>query len=839
MLFGLCAGATLAFGGAGASTFKFNEYKQAPPLHLHVPVTPDSITPENPFKPESMLNARRWKEAMSLGWTTVTTDSDGNVRLVTPKRESELHTYSTRVRASKFAKGKLNIKSTSRASVKIDGKPLITKETADSSDVCRSGDLTLLPERTYDVTVDLISLPTDPSHPLFSLEFEPAEGFDDVETNAGPALERRVTPFTTMTGERTSGVSLSPDGKYMIVYTRQVYSADETVRRAVLSETATGRVLNDNLSADAFWLPGGCAYAVPVKRNGAYDFSRTEVPSLKTTTIARDVPEKSVTFLPGGRYLLYYNTVAAPAAESGPMHRYGTPDSRIPGNDDRSYLVRYDLQNHVSEPLTYGGSTTSVLSSTSDGSRILLSSTRNEPDNFPFYFTTLVQMDMKTLRCDTLVRDLNSTLYGAVYSPDGKRAFVVSGPSAFNGIGAKFDPHPIGNDYDAQGYILDLANGDVKAMTKDFDPSVGYSVIWNTSDGKIYFIGEEGFNHNLYCLDPLSGKINKLKTGIPTVRSFSMGENDSKWLAYCGGSFTSDGQAWVLDLKNGKSRLVADPLQPELADIEFGEMQPWNFRSSDGTLIDGWMCLPPGFDPEKKYPLIVYYYGGTSPSSASFYHLYSPQVFASRDYVVYVLNPSGTTGYGQEFSARHVNAWGKRTADEIIQGTKEFCKAHPFVDEKKIGCIGASYGGFMTQYLQTQTDIFAAAVSHAGISNVTSYWGEGFWGYSYNSVAAAKSYPWNNPDLFTKQGSLFNADKIHTPLLLLHGTQDTNVPIGESIQLFNALKVLGRDVEFITVENENHVISGFDRKPVWQNTIMAFFAKYLQDDPRWWNELYK
>lgn len=111
----------------------------------------------------------------------------------------------------------------------------------------------------------------------------------------------------------------------------------------------------------------------------------------------------------------------------------------------------------------------------------------------------------------------------------------------------------------------------------------------------------------------------------------------------------------------------------------------------------------------------------------------------------------------------------------------------------------------MTQYLQTQTDIFAAAVSHAGISDVTSYWGEGYWGYSYNAIAAADSYPWKNPDLFTKQGSLFNADKINTPLLLLHGTVDTNVPIGESIQLFNALKILGKTVEFITVDGENHL----------------------------------
>lgn len=181
---------------------------------------------------------------------------------------------------------------------------------------------------------------------------------------------------------------------------------------------------------------------------------------------------------------------------------------------------------------------------------------------------------------------------------------------------------------------------------------------------------------------------------------------------------------------------------------------------------------------------------------------------------------------------------GERTADEIIEGTKKFCAAHPFVNDKRIGCIGASYGGFMTMYLQTKTDLFAAAVSHAGISNVTSYWGEGYWGYSYNSVAAAGSYPWNNPDLFTKHGALFNADKIKTPLLLLHGTVDTNVPVGESIQLYNALKILGKPVEFITVDGENHFISDYPKRELWHNSIMAWFARWLQDSPAWWNDLY-
>ena len=99
-------------------------------------------------------------------------------------------------------------------------------------------------------------------------------------------------------------------------------------------------------------------------------------------------------------------------------------------------------------------------------------------------------------------------------------------------------------------------------------------------------------------------------------------------------------------------------MKPILDKIELGKIEPWNFTASDGTVITGKMCLPPNFDPNKKYPMIVYYYGGTSPTTRGISNPYCAQLFASRDYVVYVIQPSGTTGFGQEFSARHVNAWG-------------------------------------------------------------------------------------------------------------------------------------------------------------------------------------
>ena len=447
-----------------------------------------------------------------------------------------------------------------------------------------------------------------------------------------------------------------------------------------------------------------------------------------------------------------------------------------------------------------------------------------------------IQIDLATLQADTLVA-WDAYLGSASYSPDGKQLLVTGSPSAFGGIGKNCGEHPIANDFDTQAFIMDLATKKVQAITRDFNPTVS-PVQWNRVDGCIYFDTTDGDCRHIYRYVPKTGGFEMLPLEEDVITSFTLANDNPVVAAYVGGGNTSTGVAYTYDTKKKVSTLLANPMKPILDKIELGQMEEWNFTASDGTEIKGMVCLPPSFDPNKKYPLIVYYYGGTTPTTRGITSPYCAQLFASRDYVVYVIQPSGAIGYGQEFSARHVNAWGERTADEIIEGTKKFCAAHPFVNDKRIGCLGASYGGFMTMYLQTKTDMFAAAASHAGISNVTSYWGEGYWGYSYNSVAAADSYPWNNPDLFTKHGALFNADKINTPLLLLHGTVDTNVPIGESIQLYNALKILGKPVEFITVDGENHFVLDYAKRELWHNSIMAWFARWLQDSPAWWNDLY-
>ena len=830
---------TLA-GVAMAATRVADRMETLPPVGLINPIVGDTTLAPHRFSDLQLLEGAA-RKSVRQGRRMIENSGDtaGFFRLERPASGKAVETLFTTLRPERFIKGKLKVTSASVIDVLVDGVSKGSKAVADSAVIASSVvsvPIELEPERTAEITVKVLTDSKAAADPSVKIEFTADDDYADVNFVLAPEKQHRFSIYDMSDGPRAYSTSLSPDGKYLITRFSEVFSATDSRYWSTLTDTRTGKVIDANLNGSADWMPTGSTLYYTVKRGDSYDLMNISLPAMAKVKVAEGLPTNRIIWSPSADYFVYMKEMPGSRKE-GIMQRYSSPDDRMPENRDRAYLMKYDLATSVSQPVTFGGSSTYPEDFTADGRKMLYKAMRETPSSHPFYHTDLVQVDMTTFSTDTLVSAAGE-IASAVYSPDGKRLFVVGAPSLFGDLGVNAGNHPISNDFDSQGYILDIATKTPKAMTRDFDPSIDSRPVWNQADGKVYFKAKEGFFGPLFALDPSDGKITRLPVSVDNVSNFSMGEREARYLSYTGQAYEYAGRAYLLDLKSGKSTLVADPDGERLAEVNFGKTEPWKFTASDGTEIDGMMCLPPDFDPSKKYPLIVYYYGGTTPSERGMGHAYIPQLFASREYVVYVVNPSGTIGYGQEFSARHVNAWGKRTAEDIIEGVKLFCKEHEYVDSSKIGCLGASYGGFMTMYLQTLTDIFSAAVSHAGISNVTSYWGEGYWGYSYNAVAAAKSYPWTDPDLFTKQGALFNADKIHTPLLLLHGTEDTNVPIGESIQLFNALKVLGRDVEFISVKGANHVVREYDKRIVWHATIMAWFAKWLQNDSRWWDSMY-
>ena len=634
-------------------------------------------------------------------------------------------------------------------------------------------------------------------------------------------------------GLRVRGISLSSDGSLAQVNFQNTQRDGSSQWSYELRDTKTGRVVSQ-LGKSYGWMPRTVALVEETWEDGQRMLTRIDPLTWQRTRLATHLPKGGYTISPTEDFIIVSVQEEGPT-EDADVFEVVEMDDRQPGWRNRNYLCRYDVATGLCQRLTFGNKGEMLCDISQDGRKLLIATSHSRLTKRPTTVTDYLLMDMQTMKTDTLFIDAEF-VGGASFSPDGRQVLFTGTPEAFQRVGCQLPPDVTPSMIETELFLYDIATRKITPLTKDFDPSVS-NVEWSAADGMIYFSAEDRDYVNLFRLNPQTGKIDKLPVRGDYTYRFDLAAH-APVLGYLSYKTLEPASAYVLPLqKKGKEVCFFDG-KTVIGDALLGTCQDWNYTNSKGDTVYGRLYLPHDFDATKKYPMIVYYYGGCSPTSRYFESPYAPQYWNSLGYVAYIVEPSGATGFGQEWASRHVNTAGQGPAEDIIEGVKKLCDTHPYINRKKIGCMGASYGGFMTQYLQTKTDIFAAAVSHAGIANHTSYWGEGYWGYNYSEVSMANSYPWSHRQLYVDQSPLFNADKIHTPLLLLHGTDDTNVPIVESLQMFTALKLLGRDVALVEVKGENHHILDYKKKEKWLATQMAWFQKWLKDDPTWWDVLY-
>ncbi len=750
------------------------------------------------------------------------------------------------IEVARWSTAKITVTSPQLFHVFFDGKTAYKKTSSDKSEgENTSPKATILPGS--------VVLETGKHLLLVKTVFDPESGSEWTidatlsyrQKYDSPPLSLSSSPLGKMTirhlldGPKATEVSISSDGTLAAIAKRQALPPSNSSETWLeIYQLPKGRLLHTfrgGMSISrANWAPSGKIFSYTSRKESLSTIWIVNLEDGTSFPILKDVKDLgNHVWSPDGSFIIYSVTEKGKPDRKG-VKRFQNMADRQPWWRDRSYLYKLTVPDGVRQRLTAGELATSLHSISPDGERLLFTRTKVDHSERPYSKTELFTLDLTTLEADKLWE--GNWFSSAQWGPDGKEMLVTGGPSTFGQIGYNVRKGTIPNEYDTQAYLFNPETGNASPISRRFDPSIGQA-FWSHTGECIYFTATDRSFRRLYRYDLNTKEYTYIENGAEVIHQIDIADK-KPFAVYIGSSAASPPKVFSLNIKEKKWNILHDPGEEDFADVRFAEVKPWRFKNERGHWIEGRVYYPPDFDSSKKYPCLVYYYGGTSPVTREFGGRYPKNLYAAQGYVVYVLQPSGATGFGQEFSALHVNDWGFVAADEIIEGVSKFLNNHPFVDPKRVGCMGASYGGFMTMTVLTRTNLFSAAISHAGISSISSYWGEGYWGYAYSAYATANSFPWNRKDIYVNQSALFNADKISTPLLLLHGSIDTNVPPGESTQLFTALKLLGREVEYIQIMDQDHHIMTYNKRKIWTRTIMAWFDKWLKNQPEWWSYLY-
>ncbi len=380
--------------------------------------------------------------------------------------------------------------------------------------------------------------------------------------------------------------------------------------------------------------------------------------------------------------------------------------------------------------------------------------------------------------------------HSPAYSPDGKS---IAYRSIFT------------YNYESENYKVVVAkrNGEnPKTLTEKLDRSIR-RFKWTPDNKKILFLfGSEGA-YNIKSVSPNGGPFTDVTTGNHSIRAMDIAP-DGKTLILLKGDGTHPAELFAFKKNKYKKLTTVNDRKREQFHLQPLE-EVWAV-SADGAKVQGWVIKPVGFKEGKKYPMILAIHGGPhGMSSMSFRFQF--QLYAAHGYVVVYSNPRASLGYGETFSRQIWEDWGGLPYKDVMAIVDEVLKKG-FVDEKKMGVTGGSFGGYMTNWIVGHTDRFAAAITVAGLSNLTSFYGTT--DEQFFPEAEFKGMPWTNKEIYLKHSPIWYAKNFKTPTLVIHGQYDFRVRVEQAEQMFTALQKQGVPSAYAWFPDEGHGV----RKPV-------------------------
>lgn len=397
-----------------------------------------------------------------------------------------------------------------------------------------------------------------------------------------------------------------------------------------------------------------------------------------------------------------------------------------------------------------------------------------------------------------------------LYSPDGK--YIAWRSMARAGFEADKE----------RLFLQDRGSGQTRDLTEKFDRSVG-SFTWSPDSKGVFFTSED-HGEAPVCAVGLDQK-------PPTVFMPSFHADDlifgaKNLLFLTRMSIQAPNEIGKIDFRDtgdlSMRTIGVDAVthmnDAQLAQIDMQPLEAFTFKGANNEDVQGFMVKPPGFDASKKYPLKFLIHGG--PQGAwgnSWSYRWNPELFAADGYVVVMINFHGSTGYGQKFTDSISGDWGGKPYEDLMKGLDYVEKTYPFIDKNREAALGASYGGYMANWVLGHTDRFKCIVSHDGVFNTESAYGttEELWFNEWEF----KGPPWKNRELYRKFSPHLFAEKFKTPTLVVHGQLDFRLDVSEGFQLFTTLQRLKVPSKMLYFPDEGHWVLKPQNSRLWWKTV--------------------
>jgi len=399
-----------------------------------------------------------------------------------------------------------------------------------------------------------------------------------------------------------------------------------------------------------------------------------------------------------------------------------------------------------------------------------------------------------------------------LYSPDGRY------------IAFKAMKRP---GFEADKYVLviyDRSQKSMRRLTDSLDLSVG-EILWAKDSSSLFFTCGAKGRTELYTIDLKTNDPHQVLSGH-TMDSIRLSP-DGLFLYFLKQAINMPRELFSLDLKTSAVKQITRFNEKLLSGLEMNPLEEFWFKGAEGDKVHGLLLKPPFFDGSKKYPLVMLFHGGPQGAWTDDFHFrWNAQMFAAPGYVVAMINFHGSTGYGQDFTDSISGDWGGKPYKDILASLDHLFSTNSFIDRNKVGAAGASYGGYMINWIEGHTDRFSCLISHAGVYDLRSMYGatEELWFPEWEYEGT----PWSNPEQYEKWSPSSFVQNFKTPCLVIHGQHDFRVPVTQGFQLFTALQRMNVPSRMLYFPDEYHFVTKPLNAELWWNTMFDWLAKYLK-----------